>query len=41
MRASVNCKAGLGKVLKSDLKVSDGQTQVTLLLPPWTELHAF
>lgn len=39
MRASANHKADLGKVLKSPLKVSDGQTQVTWLLPSHTQLH--
>lgn len=39
MRASANCQVGLGKVLKSHLKVSNGQTRATQLLPPSTELH--
>ena len=39
MRASANHRAGLGKVLKSPLKISGGQTQATRLLRPWTEPH--
>lgn len=39
MRAPANHRADLGKVLESHLKVLDGQTQVTWLLPRHTAAH--